>query len=55
MGVVFETVNGHPEPSLTDQTKSDIPIAESRITPDAQNGVHAHKHPTERNLRQNAK
>lgn len=55
MGVAFETDNGHPEPSLTDQTKLDIPIAEYRIAPDAQNRAHAHKHPSERNLHQNAK
>lgn len=55
MGVVFWTDNGHPNHSLTDQTKPDMPIAEFRITPDAQNGACAHKHPSERNLRQNAK
>lgn len=54
MGVAFETDNGHPNHFLTDQTKQDVPIAESRITPDAQNVAHAHKHPSERNLHQNA-
>lgn len=42
MGVAFETDKTHPESSLTDQTKPDMPIAESRITHDAQNGAHAH-------------
>lgn len=55
MGVAFETDNGHPKPSLTDQTKPDMPNAESRITPDAQNGAHAHKRPSGRNQRQNGK
>lgn len=55
MGVAFETDNAPPKPSLTDRTKPDMPIAESGITHNAQNVAHAHKHPSERNLHQNAK